>query len=188
MREKWKEIKTHPRYCVSDHGRVKNIITNKFLSPRFTSGGYVSVALYENKKRADFKIHQLVTKYFMGDKPAKLVINHKDGCKVNNNYLNLEYVTHGDNLRHAYRTGLMKLKIGDLNPMRIHPESVLRGEDHPNSKLDWGKVSEIREMKRRGLSHLSIAKFFGVAKPTIKDIISNRTWKLEKQSGYDMPA
>lgn len=46
-------------------------------------------------------IHKLVAEAFLGNKPPKHEINHKDGNKSNNHASNLEYVTHKENIRHA---------------------------------------------------------------------------------------
>jgi hypothetical protein len=51
-------------------------------------------------------IHSIVTQHFLGTRPHKFTVNHKDGNKLNNRIDNLEYVSYSDNLRHAYAIGL----------------------------------------------------------------------------------
>lgn len=45
----------------------------------------------------------------------KREVNHKDGCKTNNNASNLEWCTRSENLKHAYSIGLEKKKCGEDN-------------------------------------------------------------------------
>lgn len=54
-----------------------------------------------------FMVHRLVAFAWLGIPPFyhKLVINHKDGNKLNNHVDNLEWVTKALNNRHAYTTG-----------------------------------------------------------------------------------
>lgn len=49
----------------------------------------------------------------------KKYVNHKDGDKRNNTLKNLEWVTHSENIRHAYRLGLIpSYKYSPLNIRR----------------------------------------------------------------------
>jgi len=51
------------------------------------------------------------------------------------------------------------------------------GENHKNSKLNYSKVKEIREMYSNGYKQNHIAKFFSISTATINQIVSNKTWK-----------
>ena len=57
-------------------------------------------------------IHDIVTEYFLGKKPAGMTVNHKDGNKSNNSIGNLEYLSPSDNQRHAIATGLKRARRG----------------------------------------------------------------------------
>jgi hypothetical protein len=54
------------------------------------------------------RVHNLVAETFIGKKPFGSQVNHIDGNKCNNTPENLEYISQKENLRHAFRTGLMK--------------------------------------------------------------------------------
>jgi hypothetical protein len=59
-------------------------------------------------------VHRLVAKAFIRNPEGKKTVNHKDGNKQNNHYLNLEWATHSDNERHAWRLGLKKTELARL--------------------------------------------------------------------------
>jgi hypothetical protein len=70
---------------------------------------------------------------------------------------NLEYVTRGDNIRHAYRNGIVSVK----------------GEEKINSKLTDEDVKEIR---RSNLSSRSLGEAFGISHSTVLAIRRRRKW------------
>lgn len=50
----------------------------------------------------------------------------------------------------------------------------LKHENHPNAKLSWNDVNEIRKIK--GKTQKQISEKFNVSREAIKDIVNYRTW------------
>ena len=111
----WKVINEFPKYSISDDGRVRNNSTNKLLTPHTDSNGYLSVNLYRNGKHFIKRVHRLVAEAFIPNPLNLHDINHKDGNKLNNHKLNLEYCTRSYNMLHSYRTLGKKPRSTDRN-------------------------------------------------------------------------
>lgn len=174
--EIWKDvIGWNGKYQVSNHGRFKSH-NGKFtkLHPNgfITLGtigdvGYRSVTLRDHGKYLQTRLHTIVGEHFL-DKPKsdqKLCINHKDGNKLNNYFENLEWVTLGDNVRHAVLTGLMNLK----------------GERHPHVKLTEAKVIEMRKVRKEGWTFQKIGDHFGVERRQASDVVRGVNWGWLKE-------
>lgn len=67
------------------------------------------VSLWKNGKSKDWLVARLVAITFLG-KPTKEAntVNHKNGNRLDNRVENLEWLSLGDNIRHAFNTGLHK--------------------------------------------------------------------------------
>lgn len=108
MEEVWKDIEGFEGlYQVSDLGRVKSldrIITykdgrkyhypEKILAAPLDSKGYPQVVLCKEGKRVTERVHVLVAKHFIGERPEGYDIKHIDGNKAKSAVSNLKYVTH----------------------------------------------------------------------------------------------
>ena len=128
------------------------------------SKGYLTVTFRYNKIRFTYPVHQIIG--FMGglDMSPNLTINHIDGNKLNNSISNLESVSVADNLRHAFKLGLI-------------PPSQLRGTDKPNAKLNADLVREIRNryaQKQSGIRQM--ARDYNVSHTTILDVVKGEIW------------
>lgn len=98
----WMPIFGYPNYVISNIGEVQNIRTKRILKPALNPRGHYEVSLWKNNRNSIVQIHQLVYNSFSGDNNLQgYVINHKDGNKKNNDYLNLEKVTYQENNLHA---------------------------------------------------------------------------------------
>jgi hypothetical protein len=101
MEEIWKDIEGFPDYQVSNLGRVKSFKCGK---EKILNGskqkGYMFVVLSENKMVKHKPVHRLVAIAFLGKN--SMLVNHKDGNKLNNLLSNLEYVSNRENISHGF--------------------------------------------------------------------------------------
>lgn len=110
--EEWKDVVGYEGlFQVSNLGNVFSKRTNKLLKHSVSKKGYCLIASKiggRTGKNVCFKVHRLVAEAFLDNEQNKLYVNHKDGCKTNNNVLNLELCTSSENMQHAYDHGLKK--------------------------------------------------------------------------------
>lgn len=123
-------------YEVSNTGMVRRLTTS-MLSVRWPVGRHMTQQVNDSgylRVKINGKyvfVHKIVAETFITPKVDDLQINHKNGCKTDNNVSNLEWVTLTEKMRHAIRTGLMK---------------PVRGEKHGMSKLTEESVRDIRSV------------------------------------------
>lgn len=114
IKEIWKDIPGYEGlYKVSNIGNVKSLarlvvnnkgfrnIPNKILNPGIDTAGYSRLNLSINSNVKTFRVHVLVAMSFLQYKPSygKLVCDHIDENKLNNNLSNLQIISIGDNIR-----------------------------------------------------------------------------------------
>ena len=152
-------------YSVSNLGRLKRIDykREKLLSPCVNADGYRQCCLSKRgvKPPTNILLHQLVASAFLGPMPpGKEEVNHKNADKVDNRSDNLEYVTSGENCRHAAKLGLKS-----------------RGERHWHSHLSESDAREIRRLYVPYAGTLAIARRYGIDCATVRMIAAGRSWK-----------
>ena len=103
--ELWKDVPGYEGlYQVSNLGRI--IRCGRIRKPKKDHSGYLVVSLYKEATGKEYKVHRLVAIAFLPNPEGKRSVNHIDGDKENNRVENLEWVTHSENMKHAYATGL----------------------------------------------------------------------------------
>ena len=70
------------------------------------SAGYPAYNEYINGKKRNVRVHRQVAETYIPNPLNKPCVNHIDGNKLNNDVSNLEWVTHSENMTHAYKMGL----------------------------------------------------------------------------------
>lgn len=160
-----KEVEDFQGYKVSSDGYVIGKRKSR-LKGKITWDGYEEVILSDGKRRRSVRSHTLITEAFFGEKPEGYVVNHKDGDKLNNALSNLEYVTVGDNTRHAFATGLAKCK------------------GRPVSSLTKEEFNLMRTMRDAGSQYKDICKALDLkCRPDyLGEILSGR--KCSQVSGF----
>lgn len=104
------------------------------------------VCLWKDGKCKDWLVARLVATTFLGE-PTKNVdtVNHKDGNRLNNRIENLEWLSRGDNVRHAFDNGLIptckKIKLFNNNcelffrSMALASKHIGRNKNYISYKL-----------------------------------------------------
>lgn len=171
--EEWKPIEGYDGwYEVSNYGRVRSwhkwgrgkgrSDKPRLLSISKKSDGYLKTSLNDrNSNRHTYVIHRLVAESFVPNLEEKLEINHKDGIKTNNFYLNLEWCTRKENINHAIESGLINI----------------RGEKCGKAKLSKEDVLEIKDLYDTGdYYQREIGEMYGIDPTQVSRIISGKRW------------
>jgi len=83
-------------------------IRGRKIKERINNNGYWEVRLSKDGKSTTTFIHILIAKAFIPNPLNKSEVNHINGIKTDNRLENLEWVTHSENMKHAYKLGLIK--------------------------------------------------------------------------------
>ena len=151
--EVWRDIPGFPSYQASNMGRVRSCKSGEWQVLKATPHprtGYLIVSPRVRGRYIARSVHRLVASAFLGAANGRDV-NHINGNKRNNSLENLEYLSRGDNHRHAYRTGLRE-PVG--------------------KRLDAGQVRQIAALKGAATQR-EIGRRFGVSRSTV-GFIHNR--------------
>lgn len=115
-----------PGYIACSEGYIINNITGNILSGTKKKTGYKEVQLYDEKHEVHhLSIHRVIASAFCEKRAGASEVNHRDGDKDNNRADNLEWVTHEENLRHAFETGLRE---NDVTPRPVIATNMETGE------------------------------------------------------------
>ena len=133
MQEIWKDIPNYEGlYQVSNLGRVKSTPICKHKKPRILKNiprnGYFSVILCDGKTQKNVFVHRLVAECFVPNPENKPIVNHIDGNKSNPHFSNLEWCTQKENVRHAWKTGLVdkEKKIEHMRRLGINKIGLIK--------------------------------------------------------------
>ena len=92
---------------------------------RTVSGGYIRVARHAGTHH--IYAHRMIWEHVHGSIPEGMQINHINGIKTDNRISNLELVTASENVKHAFRIGLMDAR-GENNGRAIGKRRRLQRE------------------------------------------------------------
>ena len=96
--EIWKPIGVK-QYMISNFGRVKGITGEKLMKPQCVGDGHFQVCILNDGVKKNWYVHRLVGLFFLEtpDSEDKILIDHIDRNKANNNVINLRWVSYSGN-------------------------------------------------------------------------------------------
>lgn len=172
MKEEWRDIRDYEGfYQVSNLGRVRSVdrwidrkgspylAKGKVLSMnKLNKSGYRICCLSRNDNKKYMRFNRLVAIAFIPNPEDKPFVNHIDGDRLNDRFDNLEWCTNGENIQHAYDTGLAK-----------------KGEDHIQSKLSKQEVRDIYVLaKNKTYRQWEIAEKYKISRPLVSKILNGK--------------
>ena len=155
MEEEWRLIEGYEHYEVSNLGRVRSWINNKWrrrstpkiLSLHRLTKGYLGVSLSSAPKvNKTIKVHRLVAKAFIPNPDNLPQVNHKDENKTNNCVSNLEWCTNKYNL--SYGTARQRIfeTIERNGGYKVRP--IIQKDLEGNVIREWNSATEAaKELK-----------------------------------------
>jgi hypothetical protein len=171
--EIWKDVNGFEgRYKISNLGRLKSFVCRNYpykptLLNKLNSGnGYHNFTLTKDGKAFPKSVHRIIAEAFIPNPNEHPFINHIDADKKNNDISNLEWVTPSENIRHAYRMGLLK---------------NLKGELCANHKLT---DKEFNEIFYSNMEPKALAVAYAITEKYVKAIKSGRYFRGHPKKEY----
>lgn len=139
LKEEWKVIKEFPRYEVSNTWIIRDVTTKRVkYTNKAHKAGYEIVQFKKAGKVYSRKVHRLVAIAFLPPPSDELIqacstrrdgqvvlVNHKDGNKLNNHVSNLEWCDDAYNAKHASLTGLNPAPKGENNGRSVLTDEIV---------------------------------------------------------------
>ncbi len=114
----WKPVHGFERwYLISSTGTIISLHNRSFgriVKARIDRAHYYTVRLSKEGNSYTKYVHRLLAEAFIPNPLAKSFVNHLNGDQLDNRLINLEWVTHQENILHAYKNCLI-----DKNPKPI---------------------------------------------------------------------
>lgn len=180
--EIWKTV-TYPNikpdmYEVSSYGRLRTKYTNKiYMGKAPNSRGYIIAHLKNSSDEINsFQIHRLIAWEFLPDNRDMVKeVNHINGIKINNYYTNLEWVTHNENMHHAYSLNMIYRPHGE----NCHKAKISNELVHYICKLfilHYGNSNNVyKQLKEEGYA-LTLKQIQHIKHKECWDWISDQYW------------
>lgn len=173
--ERWKNIKQYgENYKISNLGRVASWVKGKqkiLKASLHSRNGYMYFSVWYKGKYRSNSVHRCVAEAFVLNLKHKPQVNHKDGDRLNNKSINLEWVTPRENIAHA-------VKMGSFVSRNATVCFKTSGEKNGNSKLNWEMVDRIRELYGcKKMTRMELSKKYKITYRAIWLVVNKRTWK-----------
>lgn len=132
------------------------------LTQRLNPDGYWFVTIGGKGKRTSMPVHRIIARCFI-PKPEsneKLEIDHIDNNRLNNDYTNLQWITHIENVKKIPK----ERKVGKA-----------KGEKNPRAKLTEKDIPVIKQLYKEGITIAAIARRFGIGWTTVSHVLKRES-------------
>ncbi len=148
-------------YTIYENGTI--IGSQGMITPRMNEDGYLVVTLGEHGNRSMRSVHRLVAMAFVPNPHNYPEVDHIDGNRQNPAASNLEWVTHQENIKRAWKKGRYSGRyIGEKNPKARVTEDIVR-----MLRMEYQCGATIRELHKK----------YNVAESAVGNIVHRYTWK-----------
>lgn len=161
----WKNVKGQSKYKVSNTGHLLNTHTQVIRKPKLRNNGYYEYSFGSPLFRV--KAHRLVAIHFIDNPDQLATVNHRNGNKLDNRAVNLEWMSNEDNVKHGHKNGLIQ-----------H-----HGIKNSQAKLSEGEVQEMIQMRRSGMRAKELSKIFNISAGHVYNICNGYYWKNKSRMG-----
>lgn len=115
----FKQIPNFSDYYASRSGNVYSMKSGFLVKKKIYNAkdGYCTVGLTMDGQtdQRRYKLHTIIGRTWLPNPLGKVTVNHINGKETRNNSVaNLEWATHGEQITHAYATGLIKRKASPV--------------------------------------------------------------------------
>lgn len=172
--EFWKAVPDYEGYEASTLGRIRSwrhssgsrLRNPRVLKPNLNSRGYPSIRLYIGNKVSVYRTtHRVIMRTFCPSGESDVPqINHIDGVKSNSRLDNLEWCSHGENIRHAFSISLIPVGVNHCNAHHSQAEC---------------EAARAEILKGRRLS--SVGKELGFSYPILRAIKDGTHWSCRSE-------
>ena len=134
MEEQFLDVANFNNYEISNHGRVRNKQTGRFLSPRIRSG-YFAVTLFNNGENKTLNIHRLVATAFCENPNNYNIVDHINRLKLDNRPANLRFCTSQENNRNQSKRKDNVSGVSGIDFRASHNSWIARIVDNNNKRI-----------------------------------------------------
>lgn len=170
MEEQWKQYPFDPDYLVSNYGNIKGP-KGHILKGGINNAGYKRIGLYHNGQAIFKFVHRMVMETFAPcENMNNLIVNHKDGNKLNNHLNNLEWCTQEENAIHA--RDILKIEYQTEQAHEARKQKIKMIDINTNEEQIFNSINEC-------------ANFLNVTYQTIQYYLKTQKPYYKKQKKFE---
>lgn len=172
MADRWTEAPGHPRYEVSDDGRVR-LKSGALMRPGVNKNGYVQAVLWSGSSYTTVYMHRLVCEAFHGPPPLpKMDAAHGNGIRSDNRASNLAWKTRKEN--EADKKAHGTAAVGAANGHALLSDNLVRA-----LRADYAAMLGSRSRLQIGHAEI-IARRYGIKEQSLRKVIRGEVWSHVK--------